>query len=877
MAMLYERHFRYNAASRQGWANTVRRFDTMRFVEDRKADEIVLSGEGWKRTDRGYAQSASPKDSLKLKFVGTRVDLVLPPGRGGATIRIDGKRPSELGLFHGTKPWARTREHYGYLPNDLMAYHLGPNAQEETWTLTCTQASPDKVHVRFKLTGSKTGPDGEGENDRDFVSKSGRITILADDWGTTVRGRKRTTEPQVLKPLARQAQLVWHVMPDGMDTVHGDPTWRESKDYYVGQPYSYVTIGRRTALRPARTDACAAGREGQRAASDHGHRRPSAAHGSRRLRSNSPVMKGIVQMQVSKCFLANTLLIALCVSSGGLAAAQPSPDAASQGPRIGSWGDQGDGTYRNPILNADYPDVDVEQVGDTYYMISSKQHMAPGMVILESKDMVNWQTIGHVWNKLSWDPRYNWDRMDGYSYGVWAGDLAYHDGRWYCYQIDNVVGLYMSSAPDIRGPWTEPHLMLANKGRSPSDPAVYWDDKARQAISFAAPTGWATKMIIKLFKMSWDGRELLDEGVEIHRFAGAEAAKIYRIDGKWYIFISQWYVPDPVRPADPKAYPGDRKQIVLRSKTDSIYGPYEQKIVLQRGNGVIRQCSQGALMRAPDGSWWYTHQLVQRAPVSVRRAAADARAGPMDRRMADHRQGRQWRRHRRARAAPSQADSRRRSLPPPTDDDFGSPRLGLQWEWNHNPRDTHWSLTERPGWLRLRASVPVGKGGFWKACNTISQRIMGTGRGDAVAKFDISGMKPGQRAGFVRFGGVYHLLGVQVEPDGAKRLFFEGTGGPAKQGPVLTTDVLWVRTTQRRRTGPVLLLDRRRQVRAVRSHLQDRVRHVDGRPARVLLLERPGRGRPHRRGLLPLSVRRSTWPGKMMTRKHSEVNEQTTA
>ena len=242
MAMLYERHFRYNPSSRQGWANTVRRFDTMRFAEDRKADEIVLSGEGWKRTDRGYAQSASPQDSLKLKFVGTRVDLVLPPGRGGATIRIDGKRPSEIGLFHGTKPWARTREHYGYLPNDLMAYHLGPGAQEETWTLTYTHASPDKVHVRFKLTGSKTGLDGEGENDRDFISKSGRITILADDWGTAVRGRKPTSEPQVLKPLPQQAQLVWHVMPDSMDTVHGDPTWRESKDYYVGQPYTCVTI-----------------------------------------------------------------------------------------------------------------------------------------------------------------------------------------------------------------------------------------------------------------------------------------------------------------------------------------------------------------------------------------------------------------------------------------------------------------------------------------------------------------------------------------------------------------------------------------------------------------------------------------------------------
>jgi hypothetical protein len=243
MAMLYERHFRYNAAACHGWANTVRRFDAMRFFEDRKADEIVLSGPGWKRTGRGFAESASPQDALKLKFVGSRVDLVLPTGRGGAAIRIDGKRPSELGLFHGTKPWARTRDHYSYLPNDLMAYHLGANAQAETWCMTYTHASSDKVHVRFRLTGSKTGPDGEGESDRDFVSSSGRIAILADDWGATVQSvRRQAAEPRVLEPLPKQAQLIWHVLPDGMDTVHGDPTWRRENDYYVGQPYTYVTI-----------------------------------------------------------------------------------------------------------------------------------------------------------------------------------------------------------------------------------------------------------------------------------------------------------------------------------------------------------------------------------------------------------------------------------------------------------------------------------------------------------------------------------------------------------------------------------------------------------------------------------------------------------
>ena len=277
-----------------------------------------------------------------------------------------------------------------------------------------------------------------------------------------------------------------------------------------------------------------------------------------------------------------------------LRASEPVGETQASEPQTGTWGDQGDGTYRNPILNADYPDVDVEQLGDTYYMISSKQHMAPGMVILESKDMVNWRTIGHVWPRLSWDPKYNWDRMDGYRFGVWAGDLAYHDGRWYCYQIDTTNGLYMSSAADIRGPWTEPHLMLRKTGWT--DPAVYWDDEGKQAYlvcNFGRLEAKKQGNHLRLFKMSWDGRELLDEGKVIHVGTGAEAAKIYRVEGRWYIFFAQWFRPDPHRPDDPDADSGDRKQMVLRSKTDSIYGPYELKVVYQRGNGVIRSCSQG--------------------------------------------------------------------------------------------------------------------------------------------------------------------------------------------------------------------------------------------------------------------------------------------
>jgi len=493
--------------------------------------------------------------------------------------------------------------------------------------------------------------------------------------------------------------------------------------------------------------------------------------------------------------LLTSILFGALLSSAGLASEQPKA-------QTGSWGDQGDGTYRNPILNADYPDVDVEQRGDTYYMISSKQHMSPGMVILESKDMVNWATIGHVWQRLSWAPEYNWDRMGGYPFGVWAGDLAWHDGRWYCYQIDFKHGLYMSATkgPDIRGPWTEPHQMLPTT-KVFDDPAVFWDDDTKQAYlicntgrKLAADRNKKRGNENYIFKMSWNGREILDEGRLVYTGPGAEAAKIYKINGTWYLFLAEWYRPDPRQPDNPAADKDDRKQIVLRSKTNSIYGPYEKRVVFERGNGVIRSCSQGALMKAPDGSWWYTHQFIQniKAPFQGRPQCLEPvewiDGWPMIGKDVDGDGiGEPVLHHAKPiKGHPVNA--------PPSSDDFASAKLGLQWEWNHNPRDTHWSLTERPGWLRLKASVPVGKSDFWGACNTVSQRIMGATTSTAVAKFDLSGMKPHQHAGFVRFGGVYHLLGVHADADGVRRLFFNANGRVTR-GPAFNSDTLWIRTS----------------------------------------------------------------------------------
>jgi hypothetical protein len=235
MAQLYERHFRTNTLTRSGWMNTVRRYAAVRAFEDRRFDEITLAGDGWKdvitHTNSAGAdypdlvESSSPKDRLKLKFVGNRLDLVLPSCAGGARILIDGKAPSTLGLLHGTRPM-RMRTAAGEQPANIKRYYEGSDIVPETWTLTFLDVSgqePTRT-FRFKLSGSVTGPDGEGSSEKDFVSKSGRITIWSDDWVKDFKW-----EPRGLPPVP----LTWQIVRDSLDEVHGSSQAR---------PYTYVTV-----------------------------------------------------------------------------------------------------------------------------------------------------------------------------------------------------------------------------------------------------------------------------------------------------------------------------------------------------------------------------------------------------------------------------------------------------------------------------------------------------------------------------------------------------------------------------------------------------------------------------------------------------------
>jgi beta-xylosidase/polygalacturonase len=356
------------------------------------------------------------------------------------------------------------------------------------------------------------------------------------------------------------------------------------------------------------------------------------------------------------------------------------------------WGDQGDGTYHNPVLNADFSDPDVIRVGRKFYMVASDFHFI-GMQVLESDDMVNWRYISQIYSRFD-EP--GWDENRHYAGGSWAPAIRYHDGLYYVYFCTPEEGLYMATAKDPHGPWSPLHIV--KRVEKWEDPCPFWDDDG-QAYLGRSRHG-AGPIIVH--KMSADGKQLLDDGVTVYTGPVAEGTKFLKRNGYYYLII-------------PEGGVGQGWQTVLRSR--SIYGPYERRVVLEQGSTNINGPHQGALVDTPDGEWWFYH--FQETPVLGRVV---------------HLQPARWQDDwplmgvdYDGNGIGEPVDAWRTPLPSqpaelPTDDDFSDKVLGLQWQWNHNPQDSHWSLSERKGWLTLHA-LPADS---LKACrNMLTQKVVG--------------------------------------------------------------------------------------------------------------------------------------------------------
>lgn len=423
------------------------------------------------------------------------------------------------------------------------------------------------------------------------------------------------------------------------------------------------------------------------------------------------------------------LLIFLCFISNVLVLlAQGTP---------GQWGDQGNGTYINPILNADYSDPDVIRVGDKYYMVASDFHFL-GMQVLESADMVNWKLISQIYHRFDFP---GWNDNQQYAGGAWAPAIRYHDNKFWVFFCTPKEGLFMSNAINPTGPWSPLHLV--EKVEKWEDPCPFWDEDG-QAYLGRSRHG-AGPIIIH--KMSADGTHLLDEGTTVYTGPVAEGTKIFKKDGFYYLSI-------------PEGGVGTGWQTILRSK--NIYGPYEKKVVLEQGSTTINGPHQGAIVDTPDGQWAFFHFQHHDALGRV-----------------VHLQPMHWENgwpvigvdlDRNGTGEPvyvwQKPIESKTIFAPQTDDDFSNPTLSLQWQFNHNPTDRAWSLSAHPGSLTLKALMSST---FRLARNTLTQKVMGN-VSEATVAMDFTEIADGQRCGLACMGKGNKVLGIKMEK-GQKSLY----------------------------------------------------------------------------------------------------------
>lgn len=369
--------------------------------------------------------------------------------------------------------------------------------------------------------------------------------------------------------------------------------------------------------------------------------------------------------------------------------------------------DNGDGSYKNPILHADYSDPDAIRVGEDYYMVSSSFNHAPGLPILHSKDLVNWTLIGHA---LSRQTPYAHFALVQHGNGVWAPSIRYHKGEFYIYYPDPDFGIYLIKAKNIRGPWTEPVLVEAGKGLI--DPCPLWDDNGEVYLVHAyAGSRAGIKSIIVIKQMNAEGTRTIDAGTIVYdghlNDPTIEGPKFHKRNGWYYIFA-------------PAGGVSTGWQLVLRSK--NIYGPYERRIVMEQGTSSINGPHQGAWVDTKVGEHWFLHfqdkgafgRVVHLQPLKW---INDWPVIGVDKNEAG--KGEPVLRYKKPNVGKSYPITT-----PLESDEFNGNRIGYQWQWQANPKAT-WSFADATnGLLRLFADkIPDSNNNFWFASNLLMQKF----------------------------------------------------------------------------------------------------------------------------------------------------------
>ena len=379
----------------------------------------------------------------------------------------------------------------------------------------------------------------------------------------------------------------------------------------------------------------------------------------------------------------------------------------------------------NPMLWADVPDPDIIRVGDTFYLVSTTMHLMPGAPIMKSKDLKNWETVGYIFDKLTDSPKYDLSPTEGtvYGRGQWATSLKYHKGKFYALLAPNEAGsmgdTYIFTADKAEGPWK-----IVSRMRHFHDCSLFFDDDDRVYVVYG--TG-------EMMELKKDLSDVI-EGTHRHIFKREadetgllEGSRMIKHNGKYYLLmISHVYAPGR-----------HRREVCYRA--DNIQGPYEKRTILQSEFGGFSYEAQGTIVDTQDGDW-YGIIFQDRAGVGRVLTVMPCRwidGWPM---LGDE-EGKVP-----PRVRPLKSGEPAKSIV--CADDFSADKLGLHWQWNHNPVDKAWSLTERPGYLRLKTARVVPN--LYLAPNTLTQRMEGPKCTGSIA-LDLSKMKDGDIAGLAAF------------------------------------------------------------------------------------------------------------------------------
>ena len=413
--------------------------------------------------------------------------------------------------------------------------------------------------------------------------------------------------------------------------------------------------------------------------------------------------------------------------------------------------DLGNGNYQNPILYADYSDPDVCRVGDDYYMTASSFNCVPGLPILHSRDMVNWQLINHALQRLTPDALFS-SPMHGN--GVWAPSIRYHNGEFYIYYGDPDFGIYMLKTADPRGKWSDPVLVKAGKGLIDSTPL--WDDDGKAYLVYAyAGSRAGIKSVLNIAEMNEEGTKVITPGRIVYDGHEAdptiEGPKFYKRNGYYYIFA-------------PAGGVATGWQTVLRSK--SVYGPYDRKVVLAQGNTEVNGPHQGAWVDTPDGEHWFYHfqdvgpfgRIVHLQPMVWKN---DWPVIGLDR--DNDGCGEPVKTYRKPKINGSFPITT-----PAESDSFEAGEPGLQWQWHANPMDWWYFADAKSKKLHLY-SVPISENylNLWNTPNLLLQKFP-SNEFTATVKLTFlpSAAITGERTGLVVMGMDYGLLSLEKTDEG---------------------------------------------------------------------------------------------------------------